>query len=228
MVTKTDIIAKAKEAILDFDDEAAGEVAKEALAAGVSPAELIEEGFTAAMLEVGEKFGAGELFLPHVIAAADAMQAAINILTPELERTSTQTKSKATVVIGTIEGDIHTIGKDIVATMLKIAGYKVVDLGRDVPVKTYVEKAKEVKANIVASSALMTTTMVNQIQIEEQLKEAGIRADLKTMIGGAPVTQAWADKIGADIYAENAEDAVAKLNVLSRLTVNVRRTNLII
>ncbi|WP_440947668.1 methyltransferase cognate corrinoid protein [Methanosarcina sp. T3] len=214
MVTKTKIIAKAKEAILDFDDEAAGEVAKEALAAGVSPAELIEEGFTAAMLEVGEKFGTGELFLPHVIAAADAMQAAINILTPELERTSTQTKSKATVVIGTIEGDIHSIGKDIVATMLKIAGYKVVDLGRDVHIKTYVEKAKEVKADIVASSALMTTTMVNQIQIEEQLKESGIRADLKTMIGGAPVTQAWADKIGADIYAENAEDAVAKLNAL--------------
>lgn len=214
MVTKTDIIAKAKESILDFDDEAAREVAKEALAAGVSPAELIEEGFTAAMLEVGEKFGAGELFLPHVIAAADAMQAAINILTPELERTSTQTKSKATVVIGTIEGDIHTIGKDIVATMLKIAGYKVVDLGRDVHVKTYVESAKEVKADVVASSALMTTTMVNQIQIEEQLKESGIRTDLKTMIGGAPVTQAWADKIGADIYAENAEDAVAKLNAL--------------
>lgn len=199
MVTKTKIIAKAKEAILDFDDEAAGEVAKEALAAGVSPAELIEEGFTAAMLEVGEKFGAGELFLPHVIAAADAMQAAINILTPELERTSTQTKSRATVVIGTIEGDIHSIGKDIVATMLKIAGYRVVDLGRDVRIKTYVEKAKELKADILASSALMTTTMVNQIQIEEQLKEAGIRADLKTMIGGAPVTQAWADKIGADI-----------------------------
>lgn len=214
MVTKTKIIAKAKEAILDFDDEAAGEVAKEALAAGVNPAELIEEGFTAAMLEVGEKFGAGELFLPHVIAAADAMQAAINILTPELERTSTQTKSKATVVIGTIEGDIHSIGKDIVATMLKIAGYQVVDLGRDVHIKTYVEKAKELKADIVASSALMTTTMVNQIQIEEQLKEAGIRADIKTMIGGAPVTQAWADKIGADIYAENAEDAVAKLNAL--------------
>lgn len=214
MVTKTKIIAKAKEAILDFDDEAAGEVAKEALAAGVSPAELIEEGFTAAMLEVGEKFGAGELFLPHVIAAADAMQAAINILTPELERTSTQTKSRATVVIGTIEGDIHSIGKDIVATMLKIAGYRVVDLGRDVRIKTYVEKAKELKADILASSALMTTTMVNQIQIEEQLKEAGIRADLKTMIGGAPVTQAWADKIGADIYAENAEDAVAKLNTL--------------
>ncbi|OPY19613.1 MAG: Trimethylamine corrinoid protein [Methanomethylovorans sp. PtaU1.Bin093] len=214
MVTKAEIIEKAKEAILEFDDEAAEAVAQEALDAGINPAELIEEGFTAAMSDVGEKFGAGELFLPHVIAAADAMQAAINILTPELEKMSAQTKSKATVVIGTIEGDIHSIGKDIVATMLKIAGYKVVDLGRDVPIKTYVEKARELKADVVASSALMTTTMVSQIQIEEQLKESELRESLKTMVGGAPVTQAWADKIGASIYAENAADAVTKLNVL--------------
>lgn len=214
MVTKAEIIEKAKEAILEFDDEAAEAVAQEALDAGINPAELIEEGFTAAMTNVGERFGAGELFLPHVIAAADAMQAAINILTPELEKMSAQTKSKATVVIGTIEGDIHSIGKDIVATMLKIAGYKVVDLGRDVPIKTYVEKARELKADVVASSALMTTTMVSQIQIEEQLKESELRESLKTMVGGAPVTQAWADKIGASIYAENAADAVTKLNVL--------------
>jgi len=214
MVTKAEIIEKAKEAILEFDDEAAETVAQEALDAGINPAELIEEGFTAAMTNVGERFGAGELFLPHVIAAADAMQAAINILTPELEKMSAQTKSKATVVIGTIEGDIHSIGKDIVATMLKIAGYKVVDLGRDVPIKKYVEKARELKADLVASSALMTTTMVSQIQIEEQLKESGLRESLKTMVGGAPVTQAWADKIGASIYAENAADAVTKLNAL--------------
>jgi len=214
MVTKAEIIEKAKEAILEFDDEAAETVAQEALDAGINPAELIEEGFTAAMTNVGERFGAGELFLPHVIAAADAMQAAINILTPELEKMSAQTKSKATVVIGTIEGDIHSIGKDIVATMLKIAGYKVVDLGRDVPIKKYVEKARELKADLVASSVLMTTTMVSQIQIEEQLKESGLRESLKTMVGGAPVTQAWADKIGASIYAENAADAVTKLNAL--------------
>jgi len=214
MVTKAEIIEKAKEAILEFDDEAAETVAQEALDAGINPAELIEEGFTAAMTNVGERFGAGELFLPHVIAAADAMQAAINILTPELEKMSAQTKSKATVVIGTIEGDIHSIGKDIVATMLKIAGYKVVDLGRDVPIKKYVEKARELKADVVASSALMTTTMVSQIQIEEQLKESELRESLKTMVGGAPVTQAWADKIGASIYAENAADAVTKLNAL--------------
>ncbi|MCQ6963787.1 methyltransferase cognate corrinoid protein [Methanolobus chelungpuianus] len=214
MVTKEEIIAKAKEAIMEFDDEMATEVAEEALAAGINPAELIEEGFTAAMTDVGERFGAGGLFLPHVIAAADAMQAAITILTPELEKTSAQTKSRGTIVIGTIEGDIHSIGKDIVATMLKIAGFKIVDLGRDVPIKSYVEKAKETKADVVASSALMTTTMVSQIQIEEQLKEAGFRYNVKTMVGGAPVTQDWAKKIGADIYAENAGDAVNKINAL--------------
>lgn len=212
MSTKESIIQKAREAILDFDEEIAQEAATESLKAGVDPAELIEKGFTAAMNEVGDKFGAGELFLPHVIAAAEAMQAGIDILTPELEKKSSETKSKAVVVIGTIEGDIHSIGKDIVATMLKIAGYKVVDLGRDVPIATFVEKAKEAKANVVASSALMTTTMVNQIQIEEQLKESGIRDSVKTMVGGAPVTQDWATKIGADIYAENADNAVSKLN----------------
>jgi trimethylamine corrinoid protein len=111
--------------------------------------------------------------------------------------------------LGTIEGDIHSIGKDIVATMLKIAGFKVKDLGRDVPIGKFIEAAKD--ADVVASSALMTTTMISQIQIEEQLKEAGLHDKIKTMVGGAPVTQDWSDKIGADIYAENANDAVVKL-----------------
>lgn len=214
MVEKQEIISKAKEAIMRFDDKAAKAIAEEALVSGIDPEELIEEGFTAAMTDVGERFAAGELFLPHVIAAADAMQAAIEILTPGPERTGAGTMSRATIVIGTIEGDIHSIGKDIVATMLRIAGYDVVDLGRDVPIESYVKMAKEVKADIVASSALMTITMINQIQIEEQLREAGLRANLKTMVGGAPVTQDWADRIGADIYAENAADAVKKINVL--------------
>ncbi|MDD4522636.1 MAG: cobalamin-dependent protein, partial [Methanosarcina sp.] len=103
------------------------------------------------------------------------------------------------------------IGKDILASMLNIAGFKVVDLGRDVPIKNYVDAVKEFKPQVVASSALMTTTMVNQIQLEEQLKEAGVRDQVKTMVGGAPVTQDWADKIGADIYGESANDAVAKV-----------------
>lgn len=214
MATKEQIIAKAKAAILDFDEDVAAEVAQESLDAGVNPADLIQDGFTAAMTEIGDQFEAGTLFLPHVIAASEAMSAGVAVLTPELERLGSETKSKGKVVIGTIEGDIHSIGKDIVATMLKIAGFKIIDLGRDVPIKSYVEKAKEVGADVVASSALMTTTMVNQIQIEEQLKEAGIRDSLKTMVGGAPVTQDWATKIGADLYGENATDVVAKLNAL--------------
>ncbi|WP_340820041.1 B12-binding domain-containing protein [Methanolobus sp. WCC4] len=214
MATKEEIIAKAKAAILDFDDEAAAAAAQEGLDADVDPVALIQDGFTAAMNEVGDQFEAGTLFLPHVIAASEAMSAGVAVLTPALEAKGAETESKGTIVIGTIEGDIHSIGKDIVATMLKIAGFKVVDLGRDVPIKKYVEEAKEVGADIVASSALMTTTMVNQIQIEEQLKEAGIRDSLKTMVGGAPVTQDWATKIGADIYGENATDVVSKLNAM--------------
>ncbi len=211
MATKDEIIAKAKEAIANFDNDAAAAAAQEALDAGISPVDMIQEGFTTAMNEVGDQFEAGTLFLPHVIAASEAMTAGVNVLTPALEALGSEMESKGKIVIGTIEGDIHSIGKDIVATMLKIAGFEVFDLGRDVPINDYVEKAKEVGAQVVASSALMTTTMVSQIQIEEQLKEAGIRDSLKTMVGGAPVTQDWADKIGADVYGENASDVVTKL-----------------
>jgi trimethylamine corrinoid protein len=211
MASKEAIIAKAKEAITEFDDEIAAEVAAEALAAGIDPVELIEKGFTAGMQEVGEQFDKGILFLPHVLAAAEAMNAGIEVIKPEMEKRKSQTKNLGTIVIGTIEGDIHSIGKDIVASMLNIAGFKVVDLGRDVPISAFVEKAKELKPQIIASSALMTTTMVNQIQIEEKLKEAGIRDSVKTMVGGAPVTQDWADKIGADIYGESANDVVNKV-----------------
>lgn len=211
MTTKDEIIAKAKEAIANYDNDAAAAASQEALDAGINPVEMIQEGFTAAMNEVGDQFEAGTLFLPHVIAASEAMTAGVEVLTPALEALGAETESRGKIVIGTIEGDIHCIGKDIVATMLKIAGFQVFDLGRDVAINKYVEKAKEVGAQVVASSALMTTTMVSQIQIEEQLKEAGIRDSVKTMVGGAPVTQDWADKIGADIYGENASDVVAKL-----------------
>jgi trimethylamine corrinoid protein len=211
MASKEEIIAKAKNAITEFDEDIAAEVAAEALDAGIDPVELIEKGFTAGMQEVGEQFEQGSLFLPHVLAAAEAMKAGIEVIKPEMEKRKSETKSLGTIVIGTIEGDIHSIGKDIVASMLNIAGFKVVDLGRDVPIKTFVEKAKEVKPQIVASSALMTTTMINQIQIEEQLKAAGIRGQLKTMVGGAPVTKDWADKIGADLYGESANDVISKV-----------------
>ncbi len=208
------IIAKAKESITEFDEEMAEEAARESLAANMDPVELIEKGFTAGMEEVGAQFEQGTLFLPHVLAAAEAMSVGMEVIKPEMERRKSETKSLGSVVIGTIEGDIHSIGKDIVASMLNIAGFKVVDLGRDVAVSAFIEKAKEIKPTVVASSALMTTTMVTQIQIEEQLKEAGIRDQIKTMVGGAPVTQDWADQIGADIYGENATDVVNKIKAL--------------
>ncbi|MDO9517443.1 MAG: methyltransferase cognate corrinoid protein [Methanosarcinaceae archaeon] len=211
MATKEEIIAKARAAIANFDNDAAAAAAQEGLDAGINPVEIIQDGFTAAMNEVGDKFEAGTLYLPHVIAASEAMTAGVNVLTPALEALGSEMESRGKIVIGTIEGDIHSIGKDIVATMLKIAGFQVFDLGRDIPINKYIEKAKEVGAQVVASSALMTTTMVSQIRIEEQLKEAGLRDSLKTMVGGAPVTQDWADKIGADIYGENASDVVTKL-----------------
>jgi trimethylamine corrinoid protein len=211
MASKEEIIAKAKEAITEYDEEMAEEAANEALKEGIDPVEIIEHGFTAGMQEVGEQFEQGTVFLPHVLAAAEAMKAGIEVMKPEMERRKSKTEKKGTIVIGTIEGDIHSIGKDIVASMLNIAGFEVIDLGRDVPIKSFIEKAKELKPEFVASSALMTTTMVNQIQIEEQLKEAGIRDQVRTMVGGAPVTQDWADKIGANIYGENATDAVNKI-----------------
>jgi trimethylamine corrinoid protein len=214
MFKNQEIISKAKEAILDFDDKAAEMIAKEALEAGIDPLELIEVSFTGAMVDVGEQFAAGKLFLPHMLAAVDATQAAMSILLPEIEKMGSKINFKGTVVIGTIEGDIHSVGKDIVATALIIAGYNVVDLGRDVPIEHYVKKAQEVNADVVASSALMTITMINQMRIEEQLTEAGLRNSVKTMVGGAPVTQEWADRIGADIYAENARNAVDKINAL--------------
>ncbi|MDD3042182.1 MAG: B12-binding domain-containing protein [Methanosarcinaceae archaeon] len=211
MASKEEIIAKALASITEFEAEMAEEAAKEALAADLDPVELIEKGFTAGMQIVGEKFEQGSLFLPHVLAAAEAMNAGIEVIKPEMERRKSKTESKGVIMIGTIEGDIHSIGKDIVASMLSIGGFDVVDLGRDVAVSTFVEKAKEMKPAVVASSALMTTTMVVQIQLEEQLKEAGIRDQVKTMVGGAPCTQDWADQIGADIYGESATDAVNKV-----------------
>jgi trimethylamine corrinoid protein len=212
MSNKDEIIAKARAAVTEFDSDAAEEVANEAIKAGISPVDVIQLGFTKGMTEVGDKYAAKELYLPHVIAAADAMNAGVKVLTPALEKLGAKSsEGLGTVVICSIEGDIHCIGKDIVGIMMKVAGFNVINLGRDIPVKDIVAAAKEHKPLAVGTSALMTSTMVNQIAVEELLKEAGIRDKVKTMVGGAPVTQQWADKIGANIYAENASDAVNRL-----------------
>lgn len=164
------------------------------------------------MNDVGTLFERGKLFLPHVMMAADAMTAGVESLKDLMPES---TGSAAGVIVnGTVEGDVHDIGKAIVSTMLQSSGFEVHDIGRDVPIKNFIDKAKEVNANMIGISALMTTTLQGQKDVIDLLVEEGMRENVKVMIGGAPATQAWADKIGADCYAENASEAVAKAKEL--------------
>ena len=179
----------------------------------MEPAEIIDKGLAAGMNEVGVLFERGKLFLPHVMMAADAMTAGVKVLEADMPEGS-ESKKLGVIVNGTVEGDVHDIGKSIVSTMLQSAGFEVHDIGRDVPLRNFIEKAKEVKANMIGLSALMTTTLPGQKEIIELLKEEGMRENVKVMVGGAPATQAGADKLGADCYAENASEAVAKAKEL--------------
>ncbi|MHB1344807.1 MAG: corrinoid protein [Thermoleophilia bacterium] len=208
-LTMEEAIKQAQEVVLAIDEEGSVQLAKDALASGLDPLQLLQEGFTVGMRRAGELFEAEEMSLPEMIIAADCMTMALEILEEALPEGSEEEKL-GTVVIGTIEGDVHDIGKTIVGTLLGVSGFEVHDLGRDVAIGEFVRMAKETGANLVGSSALMTTTMVNQRKLEDALSEAGIRDSVKTMVGGAAATQHWADKIGADVYAESATEAVQK------------------
>jgi trimethylamine corrinoid protein len=212
-MSKEDLIKEAKQAVIDGDEEAAEAMANKVIAEGINPVEIINEALTPAMTEVGDGFANEEIPLPGVLIAADAMTKAIEILEPHIPVEDVGEK-RGTVVIGTIEGDIHDIGKRIVATMLRVYGFEVHDLGRDVPIDVFVEKVKEIKPDIVGTSSLMTTTMAGQNILEDKLRKAGLRDNVKTMVGGAATTQAWADKIGCDCYAEDANDTVLKVKEL--------------
>lgn len=212
-MSKEDLLKRAAQSVVDADLDAAVSVAEQAILEGLDPIEMINFGFSAGMSEVGELFDTGEMFLPELIIASDAMVAAVNVLDKAIP-VEQRTEKMGVAVLGTIEGDVHDIGKGILATMLRVYGFEVHDLGRDVPIKAFVNKAKEVNANIVGSSALMTTTQVGQKALEQALKDAGLRDKVKTMVGGAVVTQRWADKIGSDLYGENATDALTKLKEL--------------
>ncbi|MGB9929500.1 MAG: dimethylamine corrinoid protein MtbC [Methanosarcina sp.] len=212
MATKEESIQELTDAVISCKKDAvlaAVEKAKEVM----EPSEIIEKGLSAGMNQVGVLFERGKLFLPHVMIAADAMTAGVKALEADLPA-GTESKKHGVIVNGTVEGDVHDIGKSIVSTMLQSAGFEVYDLGRDVPIKAFVEKAKEVNANMIGLSALMTTTLQGQREVIDLLKEEGMRNRVKVMVGGAPATQAWADKIGADCYAENASEAVAKAKEL--------------
>ncbi len=205
---KEQIFREMKNCVLEGEIELAGELAEKAVELGIHPLEAIEEGFTAGINEVGERFEEGDMFLPELVAAAEAMKAALAILEPLLLEQQAKRKIMGRVVIGTMLHDIHDIGKDMVASMLTAAGFEVHNLGVNVPTDTFVDKVRELKPHILGLSALLTTTMPEQEAVIKALEKEGLRQEVKVVVGGAPVNQGWADTIGADGFAENAIDAV--------------------
>ena len=207
---KSEWFKKAAQSILDTDGDAAKEIAQKSLEDGIDPLEMINEGFTEGIREMGELFDRGEVFLPGLLIGSEAMTAAVEILEAALPEDQKQEKL-GVIVIGTVEGDIHDIGKGIIVTMLRVHGYEVHDLGRDIPISEFVNKAQELNADVVGSSAMMTTTQIGQKKLEEALKEAGLRDKVKTMVGGAVATDHWAKRIGADFFGETPQDTIDKL-----------------
>ncbi|MDY7076758.1 MAG: corrinoid protein [Chloroflexota bacterium] len=202
------VVEQLQEAVIAGLPDQARDLATQALEAGVVPLIAIEEALNPAMQVVGDRYESGEYFIPDLVMAAEAMKGAMEVFEPVLMARQEQRQVLGTVVIGTVEGDIHEIGKSLVATMLGAAGFQVYDLGVDVPVSEFVERVQETGANVVGLSALLTTTMLNQEAVIEALTEAGIREKVKVVIGGAPASTGWAQTIGADGYAENANEAV--------------------
>jgi corrinoid protein of di/trimethylamine methyltransferase len=203
-----ELLNQIAQSLVDGDPDATIALTGQALQAGLEPLTIIREGLMPGMDTVGEYFSNGDFFLPDLITAADAMQKAMDILEPELRARQQTLETPGVVVIGTVKGDIHEIGKSLVATMLSANGFKVYDLGVDVSIPAFIAKVKETNANIVGLSALLTTTMTMQPEVIKALKEAGLRDQVKVIVGGAPVTRGWAEEIGADGYAEDATGAV--------------------
>jgi len=209
-----ELIKKVVDAILEYDPEKTSEAVNEALNAGVPPLEIMEKGVTQALKEVGKMFSEGKIFLPELIMAGEAGKAALSILEPKIKERKETIKSYGKVLLATVEGDIHDIGKSLVGAVLMANGFEVIDIGVDVPTDKLVEKVKELKPDVVGLSALMTTTMLNQEKVIKTLEKAGLRNTVKVIVGGAPVTEEWAKKIGADAYCADAMDTVKKTKEL--------------
>lgn len=197
------------QSIVDGAPETASHLAEAALRAGIAPLDAINNGFVPGMRHVGEEFARRNMFLPDMMASAEAMRAAMAVLEPELKRLGKERPMEGVVILGTTKGDIHEIGKTLVGTLLTANGFRVHDLGVDVSGEKFTAKAVELGADIIGVSALLTTTMKNQKTVIEALERAGLRSTVKVMVGGAPVTQQWAEQIGADGYAKDAMSAVA-------------------
>jgi 5-methyltetrahydrofolate--homocysteine methyltransferase len=200
------------EAIISGNQQEAVRITKEALDGGTAPADVLNKGLVAGMAVVGERFKANEFYVPEVLIAARAMKSAMELLRPQLKAAGVE--PRGTVLIGTVRGDLHDIGKNLVAMMLEGAGYNVVDMGVDVKPEKFVEAVESEKAHLIGLSALLTTTMPAMKETIEALKQAGMRDKVAVLIGGAPVTQDYADEIGADAYAPDAASAVDMANGL--------------
>jgi len=203
-----ELFQKMAQSVLDGDSDVAIALAKQSVEAGVDPLEAITKGFVAGVNQVGASFACGEAFLPELVMAGEAMKAAICTLEPEMQKRGVQRTMLGKVVLATVEGEIHEIGKSLVGTMLSASGFQVYDLGVDVPAARIISKVQEEDADIVGLSALLTTTMVKQREVIAELDKLGLRKKVKVMVGGAPVTRDWVQKIEADGYSEDAIGAV--------------------
>ncbi len=208
------LLENIKQAVIDSNAETIPVLTEKAIKAGFEPLDIIDKALVVGMRVVGEKYECGEYFLPHLIISASGLKKAMDILKPHLQSRNQEIKKAGTVVIGTVQGDIHEIGKTLVATMLSANGFEVHDLGVDVSIDKFIEAVREHNANVVGLSALLTTTMTVQRDIIEALKEHGLRKKVKVIIGGAPINKDWAEKIGADGFADDAMRAVAVLKEL--------------
>jgi corrinoid protein of di/trimethylamine methyltransferase len=203
-----ELFQKMSQSILDGDSDVAVALAKQAIEAGIDPLDAITNGFVLGVNQVGENFACGQAFLPELVMAGEAMKAAVATLEPEMQKRGTSRQFLGKVVLATVEGDIHEIGKTLVGTMLSASGFQVYDMGVDVPAARIIEKVKEVDADLVGLSALLTTTMVKQKEVIGEMDKQGLRKKVKVMVGGAPVTRDWVQKIEADGYSEDAIGAV--------------------
>jgi corrinoid protein of di/trimethylamine methyltransferase len=208
-MSEESILKKLADSILSFEEEVAKSAAQEALDAGVDPLKALEKGLKVGIDIVGDKFSRDELFLPHLLMAADALNAAVSVLKKNIPLEAIDKMRVGTIVIATVKDDIHDVGKNIVSALLSASGFEVHDLGKDVNVALIVDKAVAVDADIIMASALMTTTMRRQRGIIEELEFKGIRGQFLVMVGGGPTTQEWAIEIGADGYGKNAAEAIA-------------------
>jgi len=210
----SELLQAITDSVVAGDPDATVAGTRQALEAGIEPLRIINEGLVPGMRIVGDKYSSGEYFLPNLIVSASGMKQAMALLEPELKARREEVRSAGKVVIGTVRGDIHEIGKSLVATMLAANGFEVHDLGVDVSAERFVDTVRQTGADLVGLSALLTTTMMGQKKIIEELERAGLRGGVKVMVGGAPVSQAFADSIGADGYAQ---DAVAAVELATRL-----------